>query len=54
MVITENRISGITARDQERKHIWNTCYSALLIDKEDPGESEQVLGNVMKIIKGTE
>lgn len=53
MIIIENRTSQITARDPGRKCIWHTCSSALLIDNGDPGESEEVLGNVMKTIEGT-
>lgn len=48
--MVENRTSVITARDQDKKHMGYTCYSALLIDNK--GESEQ--GNVMKITKGGE
>jgi len=54
MVVVENRTLGIPAGDQDSKQIWNTCCPALLIDNKVPGESEKVLENVMKVIKGTE
>lgn len=54
MVTMEKRTSGVATRDQDRKHLSDTCGSALLIDDEDPGEPEQVPGSVMKISKGAQ